>query len=142
MIITRETDYAIRLLRALSDGTLRSMQPLCKEEKIPLKFAYKILRKLKDGGIVTSTSGKNGGYRLIKDLHSFSLLDLIRIIDGPLYFNSCMKPGYVCEWASKKNSACIVHNNMQTIQSNMEHLFDGCTMDQLLFGTVPSKTHD
>lgn len=37
-MITNETDYAIRLIRALEDGQVHSVKVVCEEENIPLKF--------------------------------------------------------------------------------------------------------
>ena len=46
MLITRETDYALRLVRSLADGERRSVSQLSDEEQIPKAFAYKIIKKL------------------------------------------------------------------------------------------------
>ncbi|MFR6642313.1 MAG: hypothetical protein ACLUQN_02000 [Megasphaera sp.] len=42
MIITRETDYAIRILRALADWEQKNIREISDEQMIPLQFAYKI----------------------------------------------------------------------------------------------------
>lgn len=46
MLLTRENDYAIRMLRAMKDGEKHTMKDICQEEEIPEAFAYKIVRKL------------------------------------------------------------------------------------------------
>ena len=46
MFITRETDYALRILRALADGNRRSLSQVCEQQMVPSSFAYKIIRKL------------------------------------------------------------------------------------------------
>ena len=46
MLITRETDYALRILRTLSDGKSYTAGELAERESLPQKFAYKILKKL------------------------------------------------------------------------------------------------
>ena len=43
MVITRETDYALRILRALLDGELHTVGQLAQDELLPQAFAYKIL---------------------------------------------------------------------------------------------------
>ena len=46
MIITKETDYALRILRVLMDGEKHSVAEMSETELIPNQFAYQILRKL------------------------------------------------------------------------------------------------
>ena len=50
MIMTRETDYAVRILRALSCGERMTVRQVCDLELVPVQFAYKILKKLEKQG--------------------------------------------------------------------------------------------
>ena len=52
MIITKETDYALRILRVLLDGEKHSVAEMSETELIPNQFAYQILRKLSAGNLV------------------------------------------------------------------------------------------
>ena len=42
MIITKETDYALRILRVLLDGEKHSVAEMSETELIPNQFAYQI----------------------------------------------------------------------------------------------------
>ena len=119
MLITRETDYAIRILRALRDGEKYNMTSLCKEQDIPQQFAYKILRKLAEAGIVISTRGANGGCQLCTNLKELSLLDLIRVIDPDKPISSCLKKGYQCAYREAHCDFCGVHDQLIMIQSRI-----------------------
>ena len=77
MLITRETDYALRILRALSNGQLRSIPQICAEEHIPKQFAYKILKKLSTGGFVEVTRGTTGGCRLVVEPKDVTLYKIM-----------------------------------------------------------------
>ena len=46
LVITRETDYALRILRALLDGELHAAGEIDQTELLPQAFAYKLLKKL------------------------------------------------------------------------------------------------
>ena len=46
MIMTRESDYAVRILRALAGGEKMTVGRICEAEFVPVQFAYKILKKL------------------------------------------------------------------------------------------------
>ena len=61
MLISRELDYALRILRGLGDGDMHTMRALCEEELIPQKFAYKIIRKLAAADYIHAVRGVGGG---------------------------------------------------------------------------------
>ncbi|WP_408609060.1 RrF2 family transcriptional regulator [Aminipila terrae] len=68
MLITRETDYALRILRALADGQQLTSADICQREILPQNFVYKILKKLNKSGIVYIARGAEGGCKLTADL--------------------------------------------------------------------------
>ena len=51
LFITKETDYALRILRVLADEERATATELAQGEQIPQQFAYKILKKLQKGGM-------------------------------------------------------------------------------------------
>ena len=62
MLMTREMDYALRILRALyQDGQL-SAAAIAEKEHTPKAVTLKILKQLHAAGIVTSRRGPSGGY--------------------------------------------------------------------------------
>ena len=39
MMITRESDYAVRMIRALKDGEQLTIEQICRKEQVPRQFA-------------------------------------------------------------------------------------------------------
>ena len=72
-MITRETDYALRLLRTLRDGERRTAAEAAERELVPQSFAHKILKKLARAGFVEVARGAEGGCRLSAELNRVSL---------------------------------------------------------------------
>lgn len=72
MIITRETDYAIRILRSLADLQLKNIREISDEQLVPRQFAYKISKKLERAGFIEIIRGAQGGCRLTRDLHDIT----------------------------------------------------------------------
>ena len=68
MLLSRETDYALRILQSLLGGERKSVGEISREELIPQQFAYKIMKKLSNAGLVDITRGADGGCRLLADL--------------------------------------------------------------------------
>jgi Rrf2 family protein len=51
---------------------------------MPERFLLQVLRSLVTHGVLQSTRGVEGGYRLDRDPREISLLEVIEAIDGPL----------------------------------------------------------
>ena len=73
MLITKETDYSLRILRALAGEERITTPQLAQGEQIPLQFAYKILKKLQKGGLIRISRGTDGGCTLAAQLERVSL---------------------------------------------------------------------
>ncbi|MDD4774576.1 MAG: Rrf2 family transcriptional regulator [Eubacteriales bacterium] len=93
MKITRETDYALRIMRCLAQHNHKSISNGINVSSIsdmisaPRKFSLKILGKLRSGGFVKSFKGSGGGFALAKKPSEINLLDIIVAIDGPVAIN-------------------------------------------------------
>ena len=61
MFITRECDYAVRVVRALWGESRLSVSDICEKEAITAPFAYKILKKLQKAGYLTTYSQEYQG---------------------------------------------------------------------------------
>lgn len=91
MIITKETDYALRILRVLLDGEKHSVAEMSETELIPNQFAYQILRKLSAGNLVRVSRGALGGCALSCDLDATSLYDLMGVVGERGILCACME---------------------------------------------------
>ncbi|MDR1621005.1 MAG: Rrf2 family transcriptional regulator, partial [Synergistaceae bacterium] len=120
MLITRETDYALRVLRALSDGEQVTVGDVCKRELLPQQFVYKILKKMEQAGFVRIARGAGGGCRLTADLDKTSLYDLVDAMKAERLVSACMQPGFQCAWRKDGASSCVVHGQLQQIQEVLD----------------------
>ena len=131
MLLTRETDYALRVLRSLLDGEQRAVGEISQQQMIPQQFAYKIVKKLSRAGLVQVSRGVDGGCRLIKDLKTVSLYDLMAIMEARSDVNACMDPNYTCPWR-EQNGGCCVHEKLNGIQRRMDDELRACDLLSLL----------
>ncbi len=133
LLITRETDYALRILRALSCGEQLTSGDICRKELLPQQFVYKIIKKLERAGIVRITRGAEGGCRLTADLKKFSLYDLTEIMEAEKIISACMEPGFKCARRQECGSGCAVHGNLLKIQRVMDEQLRSYSLHQMLF---------
>ena len=63
---------------------LAQIDHLAKTEAVPANFLAQILGELRNGGLITSKRGIQGGYSLARDPDQISLYDIMKVIDGEL----------------------------------------------------------
>lgn len=134
MLITRETDYALRILRILSCGEYHTVGDMADREKFPQKFGYKIIKKLEKAGIVRIVRGAGGGCALACDLKAVSLYDLIEAVETNAYLTVCMTPGYECEWRGNSRKVCVIHGQLAKVQGEINREFQSRSLHWILFG--------
>lgn len=115
MLFTRECDYAIRIMRALSANEIMSVPKICGKEQMPSPMTYKIARKLEKAGLLKSYRGNAGGYALNRNLDSITMYDVCAVIDPDILVAECMKDDHICPMNEEK-SPCRVHCEFSRIQ--------------------------
>ena len=104
--LTKKADYGLIALKhlAVNQGAARSSaKDIADTYGIPLPLLSKILQKLTKAGLLRSEHGTNGGYKLNRDSHDISALDVIRIIDGPIVLTACFTEHGFCSHTDKCN---------------------------------------
>ena len=97
MLVTREIDYAMRIIRALRGGEQLTAAAVAEREQMQRPVALKILKRLTAAGIVESRRGAGGGYRLRRPPEGLTLYDLFEVLKKPPLLNRCQEAGYRCE---------------------------------------------
>ena len=131
MLLTKECDYGIRIMRALGDGQKRTVKTICDVEHVPHKYAYKILKKLQNAGLVKNKLGPNGGYFLQKSLDSFSIYDIICAVDDRVFLFDCLKTDAHCP-RNTNDEPCGVHKEFEKIQESLIHALKAKTVEEVL----------
>lgn len=134
MLITRETDYALRLLRGLANGELATAGELAERELVPQQFAYKILKKLSKAGFLHITRGAEGGCRLTADLRKVTLYDLMEAMEADALVSACMEPGYQCTWQAKNGDCCTAHRRLGQVQAALNRELKAHSLSEILTG--------
>ena len=129
MLITRRSDYAMRICRVLHDGKGHNVREICQAEEIPKAFAYKILRELEMAGLVKSERGNQGGYYLNRPLSELTLYDVVNITEDDLAILHCMKEE--CN-RNPDSMPCKVHQEIERIQNILIDELKKKTIEEIL----------
>jgi Rrf2 family protein len=85
MILRNQVEWAIHccgILAALPEGNFLATKDLAEFHGVPKEYLSKALQALSQAGIVHTTLGPRGGYRLAKSLEEISFLDIVEAIEG------------------------------------------------------------
>ncbi len=95
MISTRGR-YAIRVMLDLAENEKNGPVPLkdvAERQQISKKYLEIIVKDLVSGGLLAGTSGKGGGYRLVRKPEEYSLGEIIELTEGSLNAVACLADG-------------------------------------------------
>lgn len=88
MRLSAQEEYGLRCL--LQVALHRGDEPvqiadIAAAEGLSPEYVAKLMRVLRQGGLVTSTRGAGGGYRLARPADDITLMQVIEVLDGPLF---------------------------------------------------------
>jgi Rrf2 family protein len=87
--------YGVRALLAIAKARRPlSTAKISQMEDISLPYLEQIFNRLKRGGLVLAKRGAQGGYDLSRPADKISVGDVVGILDGPVTFSHCHKPGH------------------------------------------------
>ena len=134
--ISKLTDYGTVLLAHLAGNPdeVRSAADIAARTGISLPTASKLLKSLARNGLVTSTRGANGGYRLARDASAISAAEIIDALEGPVSITECSVTGSHCDI----EEACGVGNAWQRINVAIRDALDEVSLVDLLRSKSPA----
>lgn len=138
MMISTKGRYALMVMIDLAQhenqGNI-SLKAVATRQQISMKYLESIVSMLREGGLVTSTRGKEGGYRLSRPATEIHVGEIIRVTEGSLALMACPE----CEGGScDRAPVCLTLPMWQ----NLEALIDGylcrISIRDLVEGNIPS----
>ena len=134
MNITTKGRYALRVMLDLAqhaDAGFVSLKVTAERQNVSLKYLEMIISHLKKAGLVESTRGKEGGYRLTRAPDSYTVLEILSSIEDNLAPVSCIQDGSVhCDHAD----ACLTIPMWKELDDVTNHYLSSVTLFDLLTG--------
>lgn len=81
--------HCVLLLAALPDNATLPTSRLAEYHGVPAPYLAKSLQALAGAGIVSSVTGRHGGYRLARPPSEITLVDVVLAVDGDEAFFRC-----------------------------------------------------
>lgn len=136
--ITTGVEYALHSLLYLAGPHAESRQASARElaeyQDIPTDFIKKIFTRLQKAGLVSSTEGVKGGFRLAKPPAEISVWDVIVAVDGEKKLFDCRDIRSRClvfkgrppGWAT--TGVCAIHAVMLEAEAAMRRMLRSRTL--------------
>jgi cysteine desulfurase len=99
MNVTSKSRYALKIMMDLAEqdqAALIHRSDIAQRQGIPLDYMDQILLRLREGGLIDSTRGRSGGYRLAKPATQVSVLEIFSAAEDAFQPVQCLEGGLGC----------------------------------------------
>jgi Rrf2 family protein len=130
MIYSRSVEYAVRAfmhLGALPGREYALVKTIALEAGLPAPFLAHILQTLVRAGLLDSSKGPGGGFRLRVPASEISLARLVDAVDGPGRYLRC--PAGLAECSDR--AECGMHDSFQPVRSRIIEYLEGTSVADL-----------
>ena len=98
-LVSTKGRYALRVMLDLADrkeGESVPLKEIAERQELSLKYLESIMPALKESGLVISTAGKGGGYRLAKPASEYTVGEILKVSEDQIAPVACLNEGFVC----------------------------------------------
>ena len=127
--MSKLADYGTVLMAAMAKDAeaVHSATGLARKLGMAAPTVSKILKMLVREGLLASTRGAHGGYRLPHPPSAISVARIIRALDGPIGMTECSTTPGLCP----QESRCTVRANWMRVNHVVLEVLNGITLEQL-----------
>lgn len=131
MKMTTRGRYGLRAMLELArcfGGPPVLMSTLARRERISRKYLHAILASLKSVGLVESSRGAGGGFRLSRHPSRIRVGDILRAVEGPLSLVECVARPSACN----RSRTCTARRVWQKLSLAIERVLKDFTLKELI----------
>ena len=123
------TDYATVVLATLAQepGRHRAAATLAEKTRLSRPTVSKVLKELQRAGMVISSRGAQGGYRLARRPELITAAQILDIFEGPIAITECSTAGSQCGI----EKLCRVGSAWQRVNAAIRRALEDVTLHQL-----------
>jgi Rrf2 family transcriptional regulator, cysteine metabolism repressor len=148
MLFSTKAEYGVRLLVELGrrgDGPPVALASVAEAETLPLSYLEHLVAKLRDAGLVSSTRGAHGGYRLARTAEEIQMLEVVEALEGAVAPMECFhaeREGKVlCSHETDGDRACATKMLWTRVHGGVTRALAGTTLAELVeFSRLSSRT--
>ena len=136
MMISTKGRYALLVMIDLAQhenqGNI-SLKAISERQSVSMKYLESIVSLLREGGLVISTRGKEGGYQLSRPAKDIHVNEIIRVTEGSLALMACPDcGGNSCDRAPM----CLTLPMWQELEGLIDGYLSRVSIHDLITGNV------
>lgn len=127
--LSRKSDYglvALKALRGLAPDDALSARELALRNHLPAELTPKVLARLAQAGLVESTLGKGGGYRLARSAELITIGEVVRVLEDEPHLLPCLD-GDTCD----RFSLCDIRDPLENLHREVMTVLSRMTIAEL-----------
>jgi Rrf2 family protein len=133
-MLAQRTRYALRSLLYLAeeqDGAPVQLARIAETQRVPPKYLELIMLDLKKAGLVRSTRGPKGGYRLARAPAEISFGEIVRVMEGPIALVSCASVNFYEPCGDCKDEAsCAIRKTFAILRAQTTKFLDSVSLNE------------
>lgn len=137
MQFSSQEEYGLRCLLRLARagmGTSVTINEIAQAEGISTPLTAKMLRILREGGLVTSERGQAGGYRLSRPPEQITVKQALAMLGGDLFGGEFCGKFAGSEELCTHAIDCSIRSLWRAVQSVVDQLLSRTTLNDLICG--------
>jgi Rrf2 family protein len=136
-MLTKTGLHAVRAMVALArlpEGAYVGAAHIAQEIGAPQNYLGKLLKALAREGLAESQKGLGGGFRLARDPHTISLLDIVEPLEHVSRWSGCILGRPECS----EVEPCAIHNRWKAVREAYLRMLQRTTIAELLAKGEPA----
>jgi Rrf2 family protein len=139
MLFSTKAEYGVRLMVELgrhagSDPV--ALGAIASAEVLPLSYLEHLVAKLRDAGLVASTRGAHGGYRLARPAEEIRMLEVVEALEGPIApmecFHETREGRVLCSHETDGDRACATKLLWTRVHGGVSKALANTTLAELV----------
>ena len=127
------TDYAVRCMLYLAKkNDCISSQEISKQCAIDRDFAQKILRKLRNAGLISVQMGATGGYSLSRPARDITIHEVLECMEDTMHINRCLEEDRFCTRGAA--DSCEMRAFYRQVQDRLDEILFNTTLQDIIDG--------
>jgi Rrf2 family transcriptional regulator, iron-sulfur cluster assembly transcription factor len=130
-VLSKTSKYCLQaliLIASLDQKECVLAKQIAGSLSIPKEYLNKVLRLLVKEKFLVSLKGPQGGFSLARPSHDITVYEIITVIDGTEFFDSCIIQPVVCD----ENNPCALHDYWHRILRQIRTVLDNVTLADLV----------
>lgn len=132
MRVSTKGRYALRIMIDLAQndtGTAIPLKEIAERQEVSAKYLELIIAMLNKAGLVASTRGKTGGYRLTREPRAYTVGSILKLTEGTLSPVACLDNG---ECTCSQADRCVTLPMWEKLDRIIDGYLESVTLQDLI----------